>query len=154
MHFKAGYILVCSIAHFVQYWIKSVQYWMRKCAVLKFKVQNKLVLKERSRWNIKSTLPKCLCNKMSKGTNKYWPNICQVPVIIPILNIFMSRKAGVLLSPTRGKSLGTRLSFVSHQRITIGYGWFERVYFFGDTLYVVIMFKDDVTWWRHWWHLL
>jgi hypothetical protein len=27
--------------------------------------------------------------------------------------------AGVLLSSTRGKSLGTRLSFVSHQRITI-----------------------------------
>jgi hypothetical protein len=49
---------------------------------------------------------------MSKGTNKDWPNICQVPVIIPIFNIFMSRKAGVLLSSTRGNSLGT----------TIGYG--------------------------------
>jgi hypothetical protein len=55
----------------------------------------------------------------------------------------MSRKAGGLLSSTRGKSLGTRLSFVSHQRITtIGFGrfQFERVYFFGGTLYVVIMF--------------
>jgi hypothetical protein len=63
------------------------------------------------------------CNKMTKGTNKDWPNIYQVPVIIPIFNIFMSRKAGVLLSSTRGKSLGTRWSFVSHQRITtIGYG--------------------------------
>jgi hypothetical protein len=70
---------------------------------------------------------------MSKGTNKYWPNICQVPVVIPIFNIFMSRKAGVLLSSTRRKSLGTRLS-------TIGHGGFEfeRFYFFWDTLYVVI----------------
>jgi hypothetical protein len=37
---------------------------------------------------------------MSKGTNKYWPNIGQVPVIIPIFNKFMTRKAsdGVLAS--------------------------------------------------------
>ena len=32
------------------------------------------------------------CNKMTKGTNKDWPNIYQVPVIIPIFNIFMSRE--------------------------------------------------------------
>jgi hypothetical protein len=49
-----------------------------------------------------------------KAQPKIGQIICRVPVIIPIFNIFMSRKAGVLLSSTRGKSLGTRLSFVSH----------------------------------------
>ena len=29
-------ILVCSITNFVQYWLESVQYWMWKCAILKF----------------------------------------------------------------------------------------------------------------------
>jgi hypothetical protein len=38
-------------------------------------------LKERSKWNIKSIIPKCLFDKISKGTNKDWPNL--------------SRKAGV-----------------------------------------------------------
>jgi hypothetical protein len=48
----------------------------------------------------KVEIPKCLCNKMSKGTNIDWPNICQVPVIIPIFNTFMTRKAsdGILAS--------------------------------------------------------
>jgi hypothetical protein len=63
---------------------------------------------------------------MSKGTSIDWPNICQVPVIIPIFNTFMTRKAsdGVLASFLhKREELGTRLSFVSHQRITtIGYG--------------------------------
>jgi hypothetical protein len=40
-----GPILVCSIAHFVQYWIKSVQFvGMQKCAVLKFEINFNFVL--------------------------------------------------------------------------------------------------------------
>ena len=63
---------------------KSVHYWN-----IKFEINFNFVLdmlKERSKWNIKSRIPKCFCNKMSKGTNKDWPNICQVPAIIPIFN--------------------------------------------------------------------
>jgi L-rhamnose mutarotase len=44
-------------------------------------------------------------SKMQQNEQRHkqsWPNICKVPVIIPILNIFMSKKASVLLSWERG----------------------------------------------------
>jgi hypothetical protein len=129
---------VCSIE------CESVQYWN-----LKFEINFNIVLnvlKERNRWNIKPRIPKYLCKKISKGTNKDWPNICQVSVIIPVFNIFMSRKAGVLLFSTKKEEPGNEVvicvASANYYNRLIYYGWFEfeRVHFFRDTLHVVIMF--------------
>ena len=74
----SGPILVCSIAHFVQYWSKSVQYWIWNCAVLKFEMF--------------CLQPKKLYGSYLTQLNNTKPNRQQIPQKIKLANLLKELK--------------------------------------------------------------